>query len=113
MYDGSLVLRFWRLLCVVGSTQQSRMRPLPQVRAPRDGRCLNLAASGSTSSGQKGGRMTLQASALSSRTWTRHQPPTRQPVTLARPALLQTLDELVDENDVTVVTAPSGFGKTT
>lgn len=57
--------------------------------------------------------MTLQASALSSRTWTRHQPPTRQPVTLPRPALLETLDQLVDDHAVTVVTAPSGFGKTT
>ncbi|TDN90997.1 LuxR C-terminal-related transcriptional regulator [Microbacterium sp. BK668] len=57
--------------------------------------------------------MTLQASALSSRTWTRHQPPTRQPVSLPRPALLDLLDEMVDENPVTIVTAPSGFGKTT
>jgi LuxR family maltose regulon positive regulatory protein len=63
--------------------------------------------------GVEGGRMTLPSSALSSRAWTRHQPPTRQPVSLSRPALLETLDEIVDESPVAIVTAPSGFGKTT
>lgn len=57
--------------------------------------------------------MTLPSSALSSPAWTRHHPPARQPATLERAELLQLLDDLVEQHPVTVVTAPSGFGKTT
>jgi LuxR family maltose regulon positive regulatory protein len=57
--------------------------------------------------------MTLPLSALSPVVWSRHQPPVRQPATLERPAVVQILDDAVDQHPVTVVTAPSGFGKTT
>ena len=57
--------------------------------------------------------MTLPLSALSPVVWSRHQPPVRQPATLERPALVRILDDVVDQHPVTVVTAPSGFGKTT
>ena len=57
--------------------------------------------------------MTLPLSVLSPVVWSRHQPPVRQPATLERPALVQLIDDVVDQHPVTVVTAPSGFGKTT
>ena len=57
--------------------------------------------------------MTLPLSALSPVVWSRHQPPVRQPATLERPALVRIIDDVVDQHPVTVVTAPSGFGKTT
>ncbi|WP_243076000.1 LuxR C-terminal-related transcriptional regulator [Microbacterium sp. SS28] len=57
--------------------------------------------------------MTLPTSVLSPVVWSRHQPPVRQPATLARPELIQLIDDVVDQHPVTVVTAPSGFGKTT
>lgn len=57
--------------------------------------------------------MTLPTSALSSAGGTRHHPPARQPGTLERPELVELLDDLVERHPVTVVTAPSGFGKTT
>jgi LuxR family maltose regulon positive regulatory protein len=57
--------------------------------------------------------MTLQSNALSSPVWTRHHPPSRQPSTLERPGLVSLLDDIVAQHPVTVVTAPSGFGKTT
>ncbi|WP_345801053.1 LuxR C-terminal-related transcriptional regulator [Microbacterium sp. AZCO] len=57
--------------------------------------------------------MTLPSSALSTPAWTRHHPPARQPSTLERAGLVRLLDDLVAEHPVTLVTAPSGFGKTT
>ena len=57
--------------------------------------------------------MTLTSTTLSSPAWIRHHPPARQPATLDRPALVELLDEMVSEHPVTLVTAPSGFGKTT
>ena len=57
--------------------------------------------------------MTLPLSALSPVVWSRHRPPVRQPATVARPVLVQLLDDVVDQHPVTIITAPSGFGKTT
>ena len=57
--------------------------------------------------------MTLPSTALSPIVWSRHYPPLRQPATLERPNLVQLMDDVVDQHPVTVVTAPSGFGKTT
>jgi LuxR family maltose regulon positive regulatory protein len=57
--------------------------------------------------------MTLPAAALSSPAWTRHNPPTRQPSTLERAALVAQLEDIVARHPITLVTAPSGFGKTT
>jgi len=57
--------------------------------------------------------MTLPLSALSPVVWSRHQPPVRQPATLERPALVHFLDDVVAQHPVSIVTAPSGFGKTT
>lgn len=57
--------------------------------------------------------MTLTSAALSSAHWARHHPPTRQPSTIERPTLLALLDDTIADHAVTVVTAPSGFGKTT
>jgi LuxR family maltose regulon positive regulatory protein len=57
--------------------------------------------------------MIVPSNALASRAWSRHQLPARPPVTLPRVAVQQLLDESVEENPVTLVSAPSGFGKTT
>ncbi|MEU1971790.1 LuxR C-terminal-related transcriptional regulator [Microbacterium sp. NPDC019599] len=57
--------------------------------------------------------MTLPPSALSPVVWSRHNPPLRQPATLQRPGLVQLIDDVIAQHPVTVVTAPSGFGKTT
>ena len=56
--------------------------------------------------------MTLPTSALSSPRWLQHRPPHRQPATLDRARLTQLLEHAVASNRVTIVSAPSGFGKT-